>query len=216
MSSTTTGPAGGRRFWIVVFCFALANTAVWIGYHRWVVAHRHSFLEVTQFTPGNGARSGWAPGVSLVVQPGCGSGLRQDPPPGKITPAVPGKWQWGTPRTLTFTPDINLPKATAITISLGAEGLHTADGFRLGKVVSNTIHTEPLRVLATRQTSFDDDRVAVELKFNDKVLPADLYKNLIVLGPGGKVIAFHPHGDLVGNSVRVITDPLTDAYSPAI
>ena len=37
MTASTTpvaAPAGGRRFWLTVAAFALANVAAWVGYHH--------------------------------------------------------------------------------------------------------------------------------------------------------------------------------------
>ena len=210
MSTNTTSSAGGRRFWVVVLCFALANAAVWVGYDRWQKAHRHQLLEVTEFTPGEGATVegratlSWSFNLDVVPpEPNA-------PAPGQITPNVPGKWNWTQPRRLTFSPDVPLPEATSFTARLLPETFHTVDGFYLPKPYVASLQTPSLQVLGVRQAAYEnDDRVVIELSFSDKVLPADVIKNLVLRGPDGQDVKFHPHGGVAGKKVRVFTDPIT-------
>ncbi|HXE55220.1 MAG TPA: MG2 domain-containing protein, partial [Tepidisphaeraceae bacterium] len=132
-----------------------------------------------------------------------------DPPPGTISPAVSGKWTWDGPRTLNFTPDAPLPKATAVTVTLLPDRLRTPDGFRLKGPQVTSVHTQPLHVLGVRQAAFDErDRLVVEIQFNDDVLPADAIAHLSLRDVNGRPISFHPHGDAIGHVIRVLTDPI--------
>ncbi|MDB5300848.1 MAG: alpha-2-macroglobulin domain protein, partial [Phycisphaerales bacterium] len=205
--------AGSRRFWVTVLCFAIANAGVWVGYDRWQKAHRHHLLEVTQFMPGDGATVEGRPTLvwsfNLDVAPAA-----KDAPPGQISPAVAGKWEWPDARTLKFTPDAALPRATPITVTLAPETLHTPDGFRLPRAYVTSLRTPALGVVSVRQAAFDErDRVVIELSFTDKVNPADVHRHLSLRGADGKAINFQPHGDAAGNKVRVITDPLTALFT---
>src|SRR5688500_11641999 len=113
MTASTTMPvavpAGRRRFWLTVAAFALANVAAWFGYHHYARSHQPHLLRVERFSHEDGGTIGarptftWSFNLDVAPPPG---------PAGTITPAVPGTWRWPNPRTLTFTPDADLPKAT--------------------------------------------------------------------------------------------------------
>lgn len=208
MSTATTGsgPAGSRRFWVTVLCFAIANAGAWAGYDR---LHRHALLEVRQSGPHDGAevyartKFWWT--FNLDVAPGKPT----DPPPGAVSPPLSGHWAWDDARTLSFTPDAPLPKATNVTVTLFSDRLRTPDGFRLKAPHVTTVHTEPLRIVGVHRSVFDEsDRVVLDVEFNDDVLPADAIEHLTVRGPDRKPIALHPHGDAAGHVVRVMTDPI--------
>ncbi|MDB5356431.1 MAG: alpha-2-macroglobulin domain protein [Phycisphaerales bacterium] len=202
--------AGSRRFWVTVLCFAIANAGVWVGYDRWQTAHRHHLLEVTQFTPGDGATVEGRPTLVWSFNLDVAPAGKDAPAPGQISPAVAGRWEWPDARTLKFTPDAPLPRATPITVTLAPEALHTPDGFRLLRAYVTSLRTPALDVLGVRQAAFDErDRVVIELSFSDKVNPADVHHHLLLRGADGKAIGFQPHGSAGGNKVRVITDPVT-------
>jgi len=209
VTAPASGPAGSRRFWGTVLCFALANAAIWLGYDRLVQHRRHTLLEVRQSAPaGNSQISGrpilWWTFNLDVAAPGT-----NDPPPGVVSPQVPGKWKWDDARTLTFTPDKPLPKATAMTVTLRPERLRTPDGFSLAKPYVTVVHTAPLQVLAIRQAAFDGrDCLVLEFEFDDDVLPAEVLQHLSLTSAEGKPVTFHPHGNATGHVVRVMTDPM--------
>jgi hypothetical protein len=209
MSKLTKALAGSRRFWVVVLFFAIANAGVWVAYDRWQKSHRHAVLEVTQFTPGEGAvvegRAALCWTFNLdVAPPKPGS-----PPPGVISPNVEGKWQWEDARTLKFTPDAPLPRATPIKVTLNSDVMRTPDGFRMARAHVSSVSTAALTVLSARQVEFDDaDRVVVEMTFSDKVSTTDVQRHLSLRGPDGRGIPFQPHGQMAGRTVRVITDSL--------
>src|SRR3954464_6390973 len=99
-----SGPsAGGRRFWVTVFIFALLNAGAWVGYHRWVQsqAPRRDILRVQRFAPGEGAVVStekppvltWAFNLD-VGKTGPVRGADGAPlVPGMIQPAVAGEWR---------------------------------------------------------------------------------------------------------------------------
>ena len=180
-SASASRPAGGRRFWITVLCFAIANTAVWIGYH-WFMHPRHALLEVQQIWPGDQSQVSGRPTFrwqfNLDVMP-----PRPDaPPPGVTSPPIAGKWKWEGPRELRFTPDNPLPKATPLTVTLLPERLRTVDGFSLARPHVLSVHTAPFDVIAIRQAALDErDRLVIEIEFNDDVLPAAPGLNALVV-----------------------------------
>ena len=128
MSTATAAskPAGHRRFWVTVFCFAVANAAVWVGYDR---LHRHALLEVRASAPEAGAEVRGPPRFWWTFNLDVAPDKPADPPPGEISPRVAGQWAWDGPRTLTFTPDAPLPQATAFTVTLLPDRLQTPDAF---------------------------------------------------------------------------------------
>ncbi|HWE98060.1 MAG TPA: MG2 domain-containing protein [Tepidisphaeraceae bacterium] len=206
--------AGSRRFWVTVLCFAIANASVWVGYDRWQKSHRHHLLEVTQFTPGDGATIEGRPTLTWSFNLDIASAGKDAAPPGQITPPVAGKWEWPDARTLTFTPHAPLPRATAITVTLAQETLHTPDGFRLPRAYVSSLRTPALGLVEARQAVFDErDRVVIELSFTDKVSPAEVFRHLSLRGSDGKAIAFQPHGEAAGSKVRVITEPVTALFA---
>lgn len=211
-TATGSGPAGSRRFWATVLCFAVANLGIWIGYDRLQQHRRHALLEVRQSEPGTGWEVHGRPTFWWTFNLDVAAPKPNDPPPGTISPSVPGKWVWDGPRTLTFTPDGQLPKASAFTVTLLPDRLQTPDGFRLKGLVVTSVHTEPLQVIGVTQAAFDErDRLVIEIAFNDDVFPADVLGHLGLKDFNGKPILFHPHGDAVGRVVRLLTDPVPQA-----
>ena len=202
--------AGSRRFWVTVLVFALLNVSTWIGYHQYTLSRLH-LLRIVKFDPGHEARVGPRPTFAWefnldVSHPGA---KENQISPGVITPPVPGKWLWHDGRTLTFTPDNDLPRATRFTISLPTERVSTVNGIRLDKAFSETFTTAPLKLLAARQSAFDDEhQMVIELEFDDVVNPAEAMKHLVLKDPEWKILSFHPQGEAAGKIIRVQTDPL--------
>lgn len=198
-------PAGSRRFCVTVLCFVVANVGAWIAYDR-VARPRLPILEVRQFLPADASVVRGRPTLSwsfnLDVAP-----TSPDAPPGEVTPAVGGRWQWADPRTLTFTPDEPLPRATRFQFALRPDRLRTPEGFGLRKTVINTVSTPRLDVVAVRQAQFDErDRLVIELEFNDEVVPAEVLHHLSVVTGVDKPLHCELHGAADGHVVRVITD----------
>src|SRR4051812_35275825 len=111
-SARPTAPAFRRQFWVTFCCFFLANVAAWVVYNR-AFAHLHrGTLRVDRFEPGDNAVVGLRDAVrwrfSADVIPSAAYGHE----PGRATPKVAGNWTWDDPRTLVFTPQSDLPRAT--------------------------------------------------------------------------------------------------------
>lgn len=211
-TTTLSGPAGSRRFWVTVLCFAVANLGIWIGYDRLVRHSQRALLEVRQSEPSTGWEVGGRPNFWWTFNLDVAPAKPGDPPPGTISPAVPGKWVWDGPRSLAFTPDVPLPKATSFTVTLLPDRLQTPEGFRLKSPHVTSVHTAPLAVKGVSQAAFDErDRLVLEIAFNDDVLPADALAHLSLKDFNGKPVVFHPHGDAIGRVVRVLTDPIPPA-----
>ena len=132
--------------------------------------------------------------------------------PGTVAPAVAGHWDWNDPRTLCFTPDSDLPRATKVTFTLATALLRSGTGASLPQPCVNTVCSTPLQLLAARQAeTAEDDRYVLELRFNDRVAPGDVLQHLRVTDPDGKQI----HCELVGQAadkfVRVCTNSIAAA-----
>ncbi len=217
MSKPPRMPAGSRRFWVSVLCFAIANAAAWVVYDRLIQPGRHHLLEVVQFQPGEGATVAPRPTLTwsfnLNVAPPTADNAAA---PGTVSPPVSGRWQWKDARTLSFEPDADLPPATPFTLTLAADRLRTPDGFALARPFVCTWRTAPLAVRSAMQSAFDDaDRLVVAMQFSDTVRPADALQHLTLTGPDGKPVKFHLHGEAAGQTVRVMTDPLGTLASHA-
>ena len=217
-AATASRPAGSRRFWLTVLCFAIANLAIWLVYAR--LAHpRRSLLEIRQSAPADkslvtGRPTFWWTFNLDVAQPGP-----NDPPPGVVSPAVPGNWTWDNPHTLTFTPDRPLAKATNLKVTLLPQRLRTPDGFSLSGPFATVVHTAGLGIQAIRQAAFDErDRAVIEIQLDDDVLPSDVLQHLSLTSAENKPVTFHLYGEASGNIVRVLTDPIptkTADHSPS-
>lgn len=209
---TSAGPAGSRRFWITVLIFALANGGAWLGYDR-LQRHRGRLLEVTQFLPGDGAVVDERPTLTWTFNLDVAASATGVVPV-QLSPGVLGKWRWPDRRTLSFTPDAPLPRATQFSAKIPADALRTSDGFRLSRESSFTFHTAPPELVEVRQAAVDNqDRVILELRFTDKMLPADVRQHLAILGPRHEAIQFEPHGNAAGNTIRFITQSLSTGLS---
>lgn len=208
------GPAAGsRRFWVTVLVFALLNAAAWVAYHRFATP-KLQLLRVTRFEPTTGVPVGPRPTLSWEFNLDVAHGSA-DHVPGSIAPHVAGKWLWHDGRTLTFTPDADLPRATRFTVTLPSDRLRTAEGIRLDKPFSATFTTEPLQLLSARQAGCDEERrLLIELAFNDAVSPAEAVKHLkLADGRTSQPISFHLNGEATGKVVRVQTDPVPQLTS---
>jgi len=208
--ATPVATAGSRRFWITVVCFALANTLCWIGYHRFISC-RPPLLRVESFAPADGTNAGCRPTICWqfnmdVVKPGAKE------PPAFFCPALAGNWMWSNPRTLLFLPAGDLPRETRFTVTLPAERLRSSEGFRLAKTFVSSFTSEPLLLQDIRQVAFDDqDRLVLELCFNDKVVPEEVLKHLKLARPDDKPLNFQLVGDAAGPIVRIQTEALPSA-----
>src|SRR5437016_5103152 len=109
--------AGGRRFWRTILVFAILNLAAWLAYHRIFGPRRLELLRVESMSPSDGAQVDARPVLTWRFNLDVERGGTNQPAPGTITPLVAGRWQWRDGRTLTFTPDQDLTKATRFTLT---------------------------------------------------------------------------------------------------
>jgi len=137
--------------------------------------------------------------------------------PGVVAPKLAGHWKWGNPRTLTFTPESPLPKASAFKLTLLPERLHSPDGLGLAKAFVSTVTTQRLEVLSVHQAELDKrDRVVVEIEFSDEVIPAEVLAHLTLTTQDGKPIGAVVHGEAVGRTARFLTDSLPTAKADTV
>lgn len=197
--------AGSRRFWAVVFTFAILNAATWVGYHEYTTS-RLRLLRVTRFEPGGDSPINhrqtlrWEFNLDVA---------RPDRAPGTIAPNVPGKWFWPDGRTLTFTPDADWPRATKFSVTLAGDRVRTPQGIRLDRAFAESFFTEPLHLTGARQDSFDErNQLVLALEFNDTVLPSDVISHLKLTDARKHPIDFHALGQAPGKIVRVQTNPV--------
>jgi uncharacterized protein YfaS (alpha-2-macroglobulin family) len=192
---------------VTVALFAIANLTFWFIYDR-AIRPRSDLLRVESFAPAEGATVGPRPTLSWRFNLDLAH-AGDDPVPGSISPQVKGRWSWPDARTVKFTPEVKLPKATRFTFTLSPQHLHSAQGFHLAQAFVSTVQTAPLSLAsATQIGTADPERAILELRFSDNVLPADVLKALTIKGPDGKAVRFDPYGDASGDVVRVITDSI--------
>lgn len=202
-------PAGRRRFWGVVLCFAVANAALWVGYDRYSSMRLRGTLRVVTFEPGNGASVGSRAIARWHFNEDAMSTAGYQRDPGSVSPAVAGQWQWEDPRTLTFTPQIALPRATRISFTLADSLLRSVHGGQLAQTPSNYFDCSPLELQEIRQSAREDgDRYVIELQFSDRVVPADVMAHLAARRADGKPVACNIYGQAQGKTIRVITDSI--------
>ena len=207
---TTSAPAGSRRFWITVLCFALANSAVWVAYDRWWGSRSTTLLKVKQFLPGDGSEVDPNAAFAWVFNTELSPLKKGAPAPAKFSPALEGRWEISDGQTLRFIPKQPLRGATSYTATLVAEAIRARDGALLSHPFAATVHTAPLRLENVRQVAVDEnDRILLEFAFNDAVLPADLNRFASLRGPQGEPIHFDIAGNAAGTTLRVRTDPVT-------
>ena len=111
------------------------------------------------------------------------------PPWIQITPAMKGLWRWSGTTTLIFTPDpaAPLPHATRYTVTIDTNAA-SVSGRRLPKPFAFSFTTPTVRLTTARwlrQGGRFDAPVALALRFNQRVRPADALAHVTA--------AFQPH-----------------------
>ncbi len=204
MSTAPAAPRPDRRFRSVVAAFAVANLLAWVAWDRYfAAAHRGVFHVESVDADASEARPvRWHFDADVIPTDAYAR------PPGRVVPAVAGRWAWESPRTLAFVPAVGLPRATAVTFTLAGDLLRTGTGARLAEPVVTRVDSDPLAVKWVRQSAVLDDGFVVELAFTDRVAPGDVLAHLAVTRTGGYGVACHLLGQATGNVVRVRTDPL--------
>ncbi len=200
------GPAGRRRFWVTVFCFLIANTAAWMAYERFDAWRHHGQLRVELFEPGDNAVVGpkstirWRFNQDVIPTTVYGKD------PGRVSPVVAGRWAWENPRTLSFVPAVDLPRATPVTFTLATDLLRSSTGARLDSAYVTSVHGTPLLVKSIQQSAMlDDDQFVVELKFNDRVAPGDVLQHVKAVLPDGTSLHLRAFGQATASTVRLAT-----------
>ncbi len=201
MSTAPVAPRPDRRFRLVVAAFAVANLLAWVAWDRYFAAAHRGVFHV-QSIDADGVPVRWHFDADVIPTDAYAQ------PPGRVVPAVAGRWAWESPRTLAFVPAVGLPRATPVTFTLAADLLRTGTGARLAEAVVTRVDSSPLAVRWVRQSAVLDDGFVVELAFTDRVAPGDVLAHLALTGPGGRGVACHLLGQATGNVVRVRTDPL--------
>jgi hypothetical protein len=211
-SARPAAPASRRRFWITVACFLLANVATWIVYDRAFARLHRGTLRVDRFEPGDNAVVGPRNAVrwrfSADVIPTVAYGRE----PGRVTPKVDGTWTWDDPRTLVFTPQTDLPRATHVTFALDSAFLRSDTGATLPQPYVAGVNASPLELTEVRQAgAAENDRYVIELHFNDRVAPGDVLQHLKLTTADRKTVHCELHGEPAGKIVRVLTDTIPPA-----
>jgi len=169
------------RFWAVAFLFAAINVAgiVWI--RQTIVGHGKPRMRVLSALPARDVDM--AERLSLVFDEPIVSADELNKPldrsPFSIQPAPDGRWQWSRPDTLEFVLARQLPAGRIFRIKpavdLEAQVRRTLIGD--GEF---EFRTRPLRIESCAVTSADREHANIEIKFNQRVAPADLLAHLTI------------------------------------
>ncbi len=202
-------PAGSRRFWITVLSFAILNASAWVAYDRYHESRQRGALRIEAFQPGDGAVAGARPTLRWQFNDDVVPTSVYGKDPGVVTPPVSGTWAWEDPRTLTFTPNADFPRATRVTFTLADQFIRGSNGATLAKPYSTSIQSTPLAVTAVRQAANQAmDRFVVELTFNDRVAPGDVLSHLTATTADGHAVHCELYGQAADKTVRIITDSI--------
>ncbi|MGD0770430.1 MAG: MG2 domain-containing protein [Tepidisphaeraceae bacterium] len=207
--STKTSSAGRRRFWIVVACFAISNAAVWLTYDRIERWRQHGELRVEAFEPEDVSAAGPRPTLrwhfNVDVVPSSVYGRS----PGSVTPAVAGHWSWDDPRTLCFTPEADLPRATRIVFTISDSFLRSRGGGTMSGPSVTSIDSAPLTVEHVQQVACKPmDRFVIEMRFSDAVTPSDVVEHLRASTSDGRKVRCEPFALAADRTVRIITESI--------
>ena len=205
--------AGSRRFWVTVLCFLILNCIAWVVYdHTYAVWHRGT-LRVAGFDPGDNAVVESRPTMRWYFSDDVLPTTAYGKDPGRVSPPVAGKWSWENPRTLSFVPTADLPRATPVTFALATDLLRTGTGAAMKQPYVSCVHCMPLEFQSVHQSAtIENDQYVLELTFNDRVAPGDVLQHLTATLENGKTVGCHLYGQSAGRLVRVVTDSvLTDS-----
>jgi uncharacterized protein YfaS (alpha-2-macroglobulin family) len=208
--SSAHPPISSRRFWITVSLFILINAIAWIVYDRTFAIWHRGTLRVEAFEPGDDAtvesRQTLRWHFSEDVLPTTAYGKD----PGKVTPIVAGKWAWEDPRTLSFVPSVDFPRATPVKFTLANDLLRTGTGAKLTQPFVSSVHSQGLALQSIAQSAaIDNDQFVIELKFNDRVAPGDVLQHAHATLPDGRVVGLRLYGQSAGEIVRLATDSVS-------
>lgn len=136
--------------------------------------------------------------------------------PGTVTPPVAGRWLWEDARTLCFLPEDVLPRATSVKIALLPEHVHTPQGVTLPAPYVTAFKTASLGVQSVQQVEYQDDRFVLQIKFTDKVQPAELRSALRLQAEGSWAVDYQILGQQASDVIRIRTDSRVQASALAM
>ncbi|MBU4460725.1 MAG: hypothetical protein KJ579_09165, partial [Verrucomicrobia bacterium] len=130
----------------------------------------------------------------------------------RLSPAVPGAFEWTGPRELVVRPDGEWPEATAFEAVLADTVVSAAgravDGDRIFR-----FRTAPLNLRTVEQAGLSPDRqVTLKLRFNCAPAPGELSKFIELKTRAGAVVPFERLGDVKSADVLLRTAPLADDF----
>jgi len=217
-TSTTTqtatrpmSPPPRSKAWLLIAIFIAINAA-WAGW-TWFTWVPRAVLEVAATE-----RSG-APGQELLTwrfNLDVVDAVGQAKPPELvpiITPPLPGRWHWSSPRTLVFEVAGPLPLATTFTATLASEQFRSVQGFRLHAPAQQIWSTPALAVSSAVVETFDREGTTIALTFNQPVDPLAIAKQLAVEWPVGDVVVTTTPA--VAPTLSASISPLTSPSDPA-
>jgi len=185
------------------------NAAAWIGYDRYFTWRHMGSLRIDAFEPGEGAVVDARPRFVWHFSADVIPTSIYHAEPGTMSPAVAGHWDWSDPRTLSFTPDVDLPRARELTFTLASSLLRSSTGATLGGQCVNSVRSTPLVLEEVRQAAAaENDCYVLELRFSDRVAPGDVISHLHVADPDGKRVQCELIGQAADKIVRVRTEPI--------
>ncbi len=206
-----------KRFWITVFCFAITNILAWAAFHHAYQLKTLNVLKIERFNPGNNIETGtrpvlsWEFNLDMVCEDVSSKVIIKSS--GDASYLIPGHWEWVNTRKLTFTPQKDLPKATAFTFTFPLHSLKSKEGFLLNQSYSATVKTPALQILSVRQAAFDEkNQFMIEIEFNDKMLPTEVAKFLEIESLVHQKIPFRLYEGVTANVIRVMTEPTPFLY----
>jgi uncharacterized protein YfaS (alpha-2-macroglobulin family) len=213
VTSLMKPPAGSRRFWITVALFLVINAIAWVVYDRTFAMWHRGTLRVNAFEPGDNALVDSKATVRWHFSDDVLPTSAYGKDPGKVSPKVAGRWAWEDPRTLSFIPAVDFPRATPITFTLASDLLRTGTGAAMKGPYVSCVHSTPLQLETIDQlAAIDNDQYVLELKFNDRVAPGDVLLHAQASLANGHDVHLRLYGESAGDVVRLATDsvPLAD------
>ena len=129
-------------------------------------------------------------------------------PPVLIRPNLPGAFAWEDEKTLVFTPERPLPVATQWDFVVARDRVKSVEGCVLPADVRATRQTASLRVVSAKQIGFADDLAAIELTFNDAVLPGDVAARVAATHGRNAALRTRVAGDKPSKTVVLHVGPI--------
>ncbi|MCX7719082.1 MAG: alpha-2-macroglobulin family protein [Candidatus Sumerlaeaceae bacterium] len=124
-----------------------------------------------------------------------------------FTPSLSGVFIWESPRRLRFIPRGGLRPCTEYSARV-SDTIRSVSGAPLKGQSEFTFRTAALTLIAAEQVGYwPGRRAVVQLKFNDGVMPSDLYKHLSIRA-GGREVKWTTQGDARTKEPRIVTEPL--------